>query len=208
MDVEDNGPGIAPDVLPRIFEPFFTTKAVGQGTGLGLSVSYGIVEQHGGHLTAESGPGRTVFTVLLPRYTSTGAAARVVGPGLARPVGAGRAALVVDDEPTILELVVSVLERTGWRVDVASGGRAALARVRQAPYDLVVSDVRMPEGDGEEFYREAVAARPALMHAFIFMTGDTANPAAWDFLQSKSVPVLEKPFKPLDLLAAVERLCG
>ena len=68
LEVEDNGPGIAPDVLPRVFDPFFTTKAVGQGTGLGLSVSYGIVEQHGGHLLAESRPGRTVFTVLLPRY--------------------------------------------------------------------------------------------------------------------------------------------
>ncbi len=69
--VADNGPGIPPDVLPRIFEPFFTTKNVGEGTGLGLSVSYGIVQQHGGRLTAESRPGRTVFTLELPAMTRT-----------------------------------------------------------------------------------------------------------------------------------------
>ena len=208
MEVEDNGPGIPSDVLPRIFEPFFTTKAVGQGTGLGLSVSYGIVEQHGGRLDAESVPGRTVFTVLLPRYVGSGAATRPAAPTTARPVGAGRAALVVDDEPAVVELVVSVLERTGWRVDVAGGGRAALDKVRGARYDLVVSDIRMPDGDGEEFYRAAVSVQPSLADVFIFVTGDTANPDAWDFLQSASAPVLEKPFKPLDLLAAVERLCG
>ena len=71
--VADNGPGIPPDVLPRIFEPFFTTKNVGEGTGLGLSVSYGIVQQHGGRLTAESRPGRTVFTLELPAMTRTDA---------------------------------------------------------------------------------------------------------------------------------------
>jgi signal transduction histidine kinase/CheY-like chemotaxis protein len=208
LDVEDNGPGISPDVLPRIFEPFFTTKAVGQGTGLGLSVSYGIVEQHGGRLSAQSEPGRTIFTVLIPRYIAPATPTRPAMPAAVRPVGGGRAALVVDDEPAVVELVVSVLERTGWRVDVAAGGRAALEKVRQAHYDLVVSDIRMADGNGEEFYRAAVAAQLALADVFIFVTGDTANPAAWDFLQSANVPVLEKPFKPLDLLAAVERLCG
>ena len=62
----DNGPGIPAEVLPRIFEPFFTTKKVGEGAGLGLSVSYGIVEEHGGRLSVKSGPGRSVFTLELP----------------------------------------------------------------------------------------------------------------------------------------------
>jgi signal transduction histidine kinase len=206
MEVEDNGPGIAADVLPRIFEPFFTTKAVGQGTGLGLSVSYGIVEQHGGRLTAESRPGRTVFSVLLPCFVAGRPAAAPAPPVDARSVGAGRAALVVDDEPEIVQLVVGVLERTGWKVDMADGGRVALERVRGARYDLVVSDIRMPDGDGEEFYRAALAAQPALAGRFLFITGDTANPRAWEFLQTTRVAALEKPFAPRDLLAAVERL--
>jgi signal transduction histidine kinase len=206
MEVEDNGPGIAPDVLPRIFEPFFTTKAVGQGTGLGLSVSYGIVQQHGGRLTAESQAGRTVFTVLLPRFVEGRSAAGPAAAADARAVGAGRAALVVDDEPAVVDLVVSELERTGWKVDVADGGRVALARVQGAHYDLIVSDIRMPDGDGEEFYRAAVAAQPALAGRFLFITGDTANPRAWAFLRAMQVAALEKPFKPGQLLAAVERL--
>ena len=206
LEVEDNGPGIAPDVLPRVFDPFFTTKAVGQGTGLGLSVSYGIVEQHAGHLTAESRPGLTVFTVLLPRYVEGRSAAVPAAEDEARAVGAGRAALVVDDEPAVVDLVVGVLERTGWKVDVADGGRGALERVRDARYDLIVSDIRMPDGDGEEFYRAAVAAQPALAGRFLFMTGDTANPRAWEFLRATRVEALEKPFKPTELLAAVERV--
>jgi GAF domain-containing protein/ActR/RegA family two-component response regulator len=206
LEVEDNGPGIAPDVLPRVFDPFFTTKAVGQGTGLGLSVSYGIVEQHAGHLLAESRPGRTVFTMLLPRYVEGRSAVAPAGADEARAVGAGRAALVVDDEPAIVDLVVGVLERTGWKVDVADGGRGAIERVRGTRYDLIVSDIRMPDGDGEEFYRAAVAAQPALAGRFLFMTGDTANPRAWEFLHAARVEALEKPFKPTELLAAVERL--
>ena len=204
--VADDGSGIAPEVLPRIFEPFFTTKAVGQGTGLGLSVSYGIVEQHGGRLSAESRAGRTVFTVLLPRFVEGRSATGAPAAADARAVGGGRAALVVDDEPAVVDLVVSELERTGWKVDVADGGRVALARVQGARYDLIVSDIRMPDGDGEEFYRAAVAAQPALAGRFLFITGDTANPRAWAFLRTTRVAALEKPFKPGQLLAAVERL--
>ena len=92
MEVDDNGPGIAPDVLPRVFEPFFTTKAVGQGTGLGLSVSYGIVEQHGGHLPVASQPGRTVFTVELPRGVEGAAARRARRRGRSARAGGARAA--------------------------------------------------------------------------------------------------------------------
>jgi signal transduction histidine kinase len=206
MEIEDNGPGIPPDVLPRIFEPFFTTKAVGQGTGLGLSISYGIVEQHGGRLMVESRPGRTVFTVLLPRFGAGGAVAPAQAPAEAHGAGAGRAALVVDDEPDIVEIVTGVLEQAGWKVDVAKGGRVALERVQAAHYDLVVSDIRMPDGDGEDFYRAAVTAQPALARRFLFMTGDTANPRAWEFLRSTRVTALEKPFKPTELLAAIEHL--
>jgi len=206
LEVEDNGPGIAPAVLPRIFEPFFTTKAVGQGTGLGLSVSYGIVEQHGGRLSAVSEPGRTIFTVLLPRYVASRPAAAASAPDRTRAGGSGRSALVVDDEPEIIEVVTSVLERSGWKVESADGGRAALERVRAARYDLIVSDIRMPAGDGEAFYREAVAAQPELAGRFLFITGDTANSGAWAFLQSAHIAVLEKPFKADELLAAIARL--
>jgi CheY-like chemotaxis protein len=208
VEVEDNGPGIAPEVLPRIFEPFFTTKAVGQGTGLGLSVSYGIIQQHGGRLTAESQPGRTVFVFEVPRWVP-GAPVPIAAPEvLGRAEGAGRAALVVDDEPEIVDLVVTILRGDGWKVDVAEGGRAGLERVRGARYELIVSDFRMPDGDGEAFYRSAVETQPELKGRFLFMTGDTASPIAWQFLQDSHVAVLEKPFSPDALRAAIARLAS
>jgi two-component system NtrC family sensor kinase len=209
--VADNGPGIPPGVLPRVFEPFFTTKKVGDGAGLGLSVSYGIVEQHGGRLSVESEPGRTVFTLELPAATSPepepGVGAETArAADRARALGRGRRVLVVDDEAAIVELVTSVLDDQGWCVDVASGGRAALERLQQTHYDLILSDVRMPEGDGADFYRAAVAQQKGLAQRFLFMTGDTANEDAWRVLQATRAPVLSKPFTPQALLRAVEQV--
>ncbi|MFI5328531.1 MAG: ATP-binding protein [Candidatus Rokuibacteriota bacterium] len=209
--VADNGPGIAPAVLPRVFEPFFTTKKVGDGAGLGLSVSYGIVEQHGGRLSVASEPGRTVFTLELPaaapgELEPEPAAETIRASARARALGRGRRVLVVDDEPAIVEMVTTVLDDQGWRVDVASGGRAALERLQQTRYDLVLSDVRMPEGDGADFYRAAVAQQKELAKRFLFMTGDTANEDAWRVLQATRAPVLSKPFTPQALLHAVEQV--
>jgi two-component system NtrC family sensor kinase len=205
--VADNGPGIAAEVLPRIFEPFFTTKRVGEGTGLGLSVSYGIVEQHGGRLSVQSGPGRTVFTLELPAATPVATeSARPADSAPALVAGNGRRVLVVDDEPAVVEMVTTVLDGQGWRVDVASGGREGLARLQEARYDLVLSDIRMPEIDGAAFYRQAVAQRHELASRFLFITGDTANAEAWQFLQETRVPVLEKPFSPQALLRAVAQV--
>jgi len=174
-------------------------------------VSYGIVEQHGGRLWVESEPGRTVFTLELPAATSAEPApvavaepARVADPVPAP--GRGRRVLIVDDEPSIVELVTTVLDDQGWRVDVASGGRAALERLQEARYDLVLSDVRMPEGDGADFYRAAVAQQKELAQRFLFMTGDTANEDAWRVLQATRAPVLSKPFTRKALLQAVERV--
>jgi signal transduction histidine kinase/CheY-like chemotaxis protein len=204
--VEDNGPGISPEIMPRVFEPFFTTKEVGTGTGLGLSVSYGIVEEHGGRLFADSEPGRTVFSLELPVGAAPGAG--FAGGAVVRPalIGQGRAALVVDDEPSIVEFIATLLRESGWHVDVAAGGRAALESVGLRRYDLIVSDIRMAEGGGEAFYREAVAVDPALATRFIFITGDTANDRAWAFLGDAKVPVLEKPFPPDVFLDAVRRI--
>jgi len=205
VKVADNGPGIPRDVLPRIFEPFFTTKRVGEGTGLGLSVSYGIIQQHGGCLSVESRPGHTVFTIELPAAPARSRGAEL--PGLATAgSGHGRHALVVDDEPGVIDLVTTLLRQAGWLVDVATGGRDALERLRAMRYDVVLSDVRMPDGSGEELYRAVTAERDDLSGRFLFMTGDTANPDAWRFLEETRVPVIEKPFTAQALLSAVDRV--
>ena len=115
---------------------------------------------------------------------------------------------MVDDEPGVIDLIVTVLRETGWRVDVAPGGRRGLERVRQRRYDLVVSDMRMPDGGGEEFYRSAIMADPALGGRFLFITGDTANVQAWAFLKRARLAVIEKPFAPDVFLEAVRRVAG
>jgi len=206
VEFEDNGPGIPSEVMPRIFEPFFTTKKVGEGTGLGLSVSYGIVQQHGGRLTGESVPGRTVFTVELPTTAVVEPAGPAAPPLPAGVYGFGRRALVVDDEPGMVELVTTLLKDTGWQVEVAATGRSALERVRSTRFDVVLSDIRMPDGSGEDFYRAAVLDQPGLAKRFVFMTGDTANPSPWQFVDEVQAPVLEKPFTADSLFAAIERL--
>lgn len=154
------------------------------------------------------GPGRTVFTLALPAVSPSESMPHPGASSEEVPVapGQGRRVLVVDDEPAVVELVTSVLDGHGWRVDVASGGRAGLELLQQARYDLVLSDVRMPELDGADFYRAAVAQRHELAARFLFITGDTANAEAWRFLQDTRVPVLEKPFTPQALLRAIERV--
>ena len=204
-EVVDDGPGIPAEAVPHVFEPFFTTKTVGMGTGLGLSVSYGIVEHHGGHLSFRSRPGETVFTVELP-VTVPADQPRAAPATRVALNGAGRTALVVEDEPRVLDLVVTLLGESGWRVDVARNGREGLDRVRAVRYDLVVSDVRMPDGDGPTLFREAIAHDPGLGRRFMFITGDTANPGIWEFLKSVDVPVLEKPFPPVVFEEAVHRV--
>jgi CheY-like chemotaxis protein len=202
--VIDDGPGIAPEALPRVFEPFFTTKTVGTGTGLGLSVSYGIVQEHRGRLAVESRPGETVFTLELPVDERVEApAGEPAVPTSEAPAFDGRVALVVEDEPAVLDLVCTLLGNTGWRVDVASGGRLGLDRVRRRRYDLIVSDMRMAEGSGAEFYRSAITEDPLLSRRFIFVTGDTASADAWSFLKGADVPIIEKPFQPTAFLDAV-----
>ncbi len=204
-DVVDDGPGIASDALPRVFEPFFTTKMVGSGTGLGLSVSYGILEEHGGRLTVQSRRGETTFTVELPvnRAPEPGPKARSLRP---MPSGEGRVALVVEDEPSVLDLVVTLLKERGWAVDVASGGRTGLESVEHRSYDLIISDMRMPDGDGAAFYTSVRQRTPALARHFVFITGDTANEEAWTFLEGARVPVIEKPFQPAVFEDAVARV--
>jgi CheY-like chemotaxis protein len=120
--------------------------------------------------------------------------------------GAGKLALVVEDEPSVLDLIVTLLSENRWRVDVAAGGHAGLESVRTAHYDLIVSDIRMPDGDGREFYERARLHDPALRKRFIFITGDTAGAESRAFIDSADVPVLEKPFTRMAFENAVWRV--
>jgi two-component system NtrC family sensor kinase len=206
LEVADTGPGIPPDMQARVFEPFFTTKPPGVGTGLGLPLCQGIIESHGGTMTVESQPGRgTTFRIELPVATmpmpSPSAAPRTED---LRSVE-GKAILVVDDEPGITSALAYLLRRNRHEVETAANGRIALQKLQQRAYDLILSDIRMPELDGPGFYQELEHHYPQLLKRIIFLTGDTLSPETKAFLEQASVPRLSKPFTATEVRQVVQR---
>jgi two-component system NtrC family sensor kinase len=205
LEVADTGPGVPPEIQSRIFEPFFTTKALGQGTGLGLSLCYGIVAAHRGSIVVETEPGHgAVFRVELPVKAPSAVApeARVAE---VLPVLPGKRILVVDDEPRVLDVVADILSRDGHRVEKAADGVQALDKLREGSYDLILTDIRMPELDGPSLYRELERRDPRLCRRVIFLTGDMLNAETREFLEQTGAPRLMKPFPLEELRRAVRR---
>jgi nitrogen-specific signal transduction histidine kinase/CheY-like chemotaxis protein len=217
IEVEDSGPGIPPAHLARIFEPFFTTRGTGEGTGLGLSVSLGIVQQHGGELWAENrdpGPGAR-FSAWLPLGAPAAPDTRQSGRWKTGPEPAaapGGRLLIIDDEPSVRSSLRRYFERRGWRVEEAAEGTAGLAKLLATRpgnlFDLVICDLRMPGLSGKEVHQWLSSARPELLNRLVFASGDTASPETAAFLNSIPCPVLEKPFELAELAAVVSRVCG
>ena len=209
IDVIDDGPGMSEALAAQAFEPFFTTKAEGEGTGLGLSISQGIVKEHGGRimLSTEEGKGST-FTVQLP--TSARAAVPDTETNTHEPATRLRV-LVVDDEPHILHYMTATLEAWGHVPVVASDGSEALNRASKEPFDLIISDLRMPKFGGREFYEELERRNPAMAARLVFSTGDTVRGDTLAFLETLERPYLHKPFSLAELrtlLADVVRNSG
>jgi len=195
--LEDNGPGIPEENLNKIFEPFFTTKDVGRGTGLGLSISYGIIQQHGGKIYARSilGQGAT-FVIELPVLKEEKAA---VSEKKEKPKSVIRKIekkniLAIDDEQSILDILMDTLQQEGHQVDVASNGRTGLSKVKASDYDLIITDIKMPDFDGRRFYEEVKKYSDKLAKKIIFTTGDLANPETEAFLDRVKQPCIPKPF--------------
>ena len=200
VTVEDDGPGIPEPIADRVFEPFFTTKAEGQGTGLGLSICHGIVKEHGGRITlGKREGGGASFRVELPGGTPVGDQ-----PVPAAPAATGTLrVLVVDDEPHILHYMHATLEAWGHSVVIAGDGADALARARAAPFDVIITDLRMPQAGGREFFETLRQERPDLAARVVFSTGDTVRGDTLAFLESLGRPYLKKPFSLAELKAAL-----
>ncbi|MFZ1429699.1 MAG: PAS domain S-box protein [Geminicoccaceae bacterium] len=206
IEIEDNGPGIDDDVQTRIFEPFFTTKPQGVGTGVGLSVCHGIVAAHQGRIIVASRLGHgTRFVVTLPIRSDMLAAGERSAPALASPKTTGRV-LVVDDEKEIGELVAEHLRRDGLIVEVVTSGRAALGRLESRTFDLVVSDLRMPDLDGPALLEVLRQRHPQLARRLVLITGDALRAEVNTVIQEANLPVFEKPLDLMALRDQVRRL--
>jgi PAS domain S-box-containing protein len=193
--VKDAGSGMDQATLQRAFEPFFTTKAVGEGSGLGLSVVHGIVNQTGGYIRVDSKPGKGATFEL---YFPLASAGRTSGPAAASdpvPASPGRVALVVEDDALVRSMAVRGLLEAGYTALEAADGRAALEMVRshQGRLDVVITDIGMPELDGYGLAKRLQAERPDLAVVFISGYGD-AEPVT---------PFLQKPFAPDALVRMV-----
>src|SRR5499427_868345 len=206
LEINDDGPGIPDEVQPKIFDPFFTTKEVGKGTGLGLTVAYAIIQEHGGRITVKSEPETGAsFFIALPVGD---APVKPVAPKepVRTDVGAGSVALVVEDEAALGAAVAESLADAGFVVDRAGDGGEALMRVQARVYDLIICDLKMPRVDGMTFYRALERDHPDAARRILFVTGDVAGTEAERFLEETGCRWLAKPFRLRDLLRTAREI--
>jgi PAS domain S-box-containing protein len=200
--VEDTGEGMPPEIQTRIFEPFFTTKPLGQGTGLGLAMVFGIIQQHQGWIECESEPGEgTEFTFYLPRSEKQ---ATQRAPAPVSTEGGTETVLVVDDEPMIRELARAILQHRGYRILTAEDGHVALEMYqnRQRPIDLVLLDLSMPTMSGRETLLHLRVIDPEVN--VVFASGYSVDQI--DMEQFPEVAgFIPKPYRANDLAAGVRK---
>ncbi|MEE8430934.1 MAG: PAS domain S-box protein [Candidatus Desulfatibia sp.] len=208
LTVSDTGHGIPPEVINRIFEPYFTTKDVGKGTGMGLSMVHGIVENHGGVISVDSEPGRgTIFSILFPAIGVVGvekvAEFERVG---ALPKGGNERILFIDDEESIVEVGKQRLKRLGYHVVTKTDPVETLELLRSKPeqFDLVITDMTMPQITGDKLIKEILKIRPDL--PVILCTGFSEK---IDEKKAKALGAsqyIEKPFDQYTLAITVRKV--
>ena len=227
LEISDNGPGVPVHLVARIFDPFFTTKPAGSGTGLGLAIVMGIVREHGGEVRVSSPPGGgATFTVELPasvegsetpseawRRSAVGLPPDVAREDLqprAPRASMGRSrtrrVLVVEDEPTVAQLIADVLGDEGFRVEAVLSGREARRRAAMEDFDLIVCDMKMPDFDGARFYESLARGKNPRRPRFLFVTGDVLAFHTREFLERTGTPYLAKPFRMEELTKKVNQV--
>jgi len=193
MRVSDEGPGSRAEILGRVLEPLTTTKKEGKGSGLGLSLCNGSVQEHGGWLRVQSQQGEgATFIVDVPLEHN---AVRLDGPvkPFRMPAVRPLRILVVDDEMSIQEVFVDLLTQAGHHVDTASDVPEALSKIATGAHDLIIADMKMPNGTGLDIYTAILEMRPHLARRIIFITGDVTSDETLDFLRETGNELLLKP---------------
>ncbi len=203
---KDDGPGIKPEVMDKIFDPFFTTREVGQGTGLGLSLCYGIIAEHKGRIYAESKPGKgATFVVELPIVTEV-APPKPSEPLVKTSQKAVKARiLVVDDEQVVRDIINRVLTGEGHKVGTVDNAADALKKIESKKYNLILVDIKMPGMNGVELYKRIQKIDKSLAQKVVFITGDVMGADTEKFLSETKVAHIDKPFDAEQLIREVKR---
>ena len=197
VDIRDTGCGIAPEVMKRLFTPFFTTKPFGLGTGLGLTICQNIVQGFGGEITVESKVGQgTLFRILLPGATeSVEALGTLVGGTKASEVVRRGRVLIIDDELDLAEVYSQALSQNHEVVIMTNGGRALELLQQDNHFDIILSDLTMPDMTGMDIYRELHRLGSGIEEKIVFITGGVFTPRALEFLRTNKNKLIEKPIE-------------
>ena len=205
----DNGPGIDEDNIHRVVDPFFTTKGIGKGTGLGLSITHGIIVEHGGTLEIES-PDEfgTTITVRLPYEEGTNVDAIKASAKQSTETSTifeNKKVLITDDETSIREVLAELLSAEGLGVQTAKDGQEALDLIRKEHFDLLITDIRMPNLSGPELYDIIVKELDFPKEKIIILTGDILSDEAKNFILKNACLYILKPFNPGELLRVLQK---
>jgi DNA-binding response OmpR family regulator/two-component sensor histidine kinase len=208
MFVQDDGMGIPDDILPKVFEPFFTTKPSGQGTGLGLSMTYGFARQSGGEARIASTPGAGTTVSILLLEGDVAQVERNAAPAPSRTLpmrGGGRHVVVVEDDEAVRSLTTRLLTLAGYRCTQAAEVGRALELLRSGePIDLLLTDVGLPGMDGRELTELSRQIRPSL--PVLLLTGYAPHSLALNDFIGDGVDMMKKPYEPQALLERIAQM--
>jgi len=207
FSVSDNGIGMNRELLTRIFEPFFTTKAKHEGTGLGLSLIYGIVKQNRGGVQVYSEEGRgTLFKIYWPVCRTAGKTTSPRPEPVIENLSGNESVLVVEDDPDVCGFAANCLLSLGYEVHKAFDGEEALAFLHEGkkPVDLIITDLIMPNLGGKALAKKALARLPEIR--IIYVSGYTDNHIVHDGLLEQGIHFLQKPYSQQDLARMVRKV--
>ncbi|MBI1747338.1 MAG: response regulator [Acidobacteria bacterium] len=205
----DNGPGISKENLRLIFDPFFTTKEIGKSIGLGLSLSYSIIKEHGGNIQvhSEEHQGAT-FVLELPVSGKPPDPLRnnEPMPEMEEPTAdQAKKVLIVNDEASVADLMINALSSKGYIVETYPDEKAALNKIRKGRrYNLILTDLKMPSMRGEELYHRIREIDPQQANRVVFLTDDVAGPETCAFLATVDNKFIEKPFAMASLIGLLD----
>ncbi|MCC6544050.1 MAG: GAF domain-containing protein [Nitrospirae bacterium] len=203
----NNGPEIPKEAISKIFDPFYTSKEVGRGTGLGLSLCYGIIREHGGDITASSENGRTQFTIRMPIPSAEDAVYHSLLTSIEEVVNVPdvklKKILIVDDEEDQLDVMIHIVGNK-YIVEGANSGNEAISKLNNEDFDMIICDFKMPGIDGAGVFEWVSKNKPYMENKMLFSTGDVLGGRADALIRKIGGNYIIKPYNMEELLKKIE----